>query len=70
MKDPMKINVWLGFLILIVLLVPWYFSQSFGKIIIFGLPLWALLIILFLICLVAYINYVISTKWDIEKFIK
>lgn len=70
MKDPMKWSVWIGFIILIVLLVPWYMPKAWGEIIVFGLPLWGLLTILLNICLVCYIIYVINNHWDIERFIK
>lgn len=69
MKDPAKLSVWLGFVILLVALVPWYFPKESVNCI-WGIPSWAFFIIVFLVLLVAYINVVISKKWDIEPFLR
>lgn len=70
MKEPVKLKVIIGFLILIVLLIPWYMPKSFGMIYVARLPLWVFLNILTNICLVGYLIYVISNHWDIERFLK
>lgn len=68
MKDPAKLSIWLGFLVLFLALVPWYFPKGSVNCI-FGIPSWGFFIIVFLVVLVAYINFVISRKWDIEPFL-
>jgi uncharacterized membrane protein len=68
-KDPMNWKVWSRFILLFVLLVPWYFPKSMGEKLVFGIPLWALLIIIFLICLVLSIIDVTRNRWDLEAFI-
>jgi hypothetical protein len=68
-KDPMNWKVWSRFILLFVLLVPWYFPKSMGEKLVFGIPLWSLLIIIFLICLVLAIIDVTRNRWDLEAFI-
>lgn len=69
MKDPAKVKIWIGFVVLLCFLVPWYWPQeSTGTM--FGVPTWAFFIMVFLIALVIYINLIISKQWDIERYVK
>lgn len=68
MKEPIKnYKVWIGFLIIFILLNPWYFPSGGEPVLIFGVPLWALVIILMSIVLSLYITYVIHFHWDIDE---
>lgn len=67
MKEPIKnYKVWLGFLVIFILLNPWYFPSGGEPVLIYGVPLWALIIILMSIVLSLYITYVIHYHWDTE----
>jgi hypothetical protein len=68
-KDPMSWKVWGRFILLYILLVPWYFPKGMGEKLVLGIPLWALLIIVFLICLVLSIIDVTRNHWNLEAFI-
>lgn len=68
MKEPIKnYKVWLGFLIIFILLNPWYFPSRGEPVLIFGVPLWALVIILMSLVLSLYITYVIHYHWDTDE---
>ncbi|SDK87043.1 hypothetical protein [Lacicoccus qingdaonensis] len=68
MKEPIKnYKVWIGFLIIFILLNPWYFPSGGEPVLIFGVPLWALVIILMSIVLSLYITYVIHFHWDTDE---
>ena len=67
MKEPIKnYKVWLGFLVIFILLNPWYFPSGGEPVLIYGVPLWALIIILMSIVLSLYITYVIHYHWNTE----
>lgn len=67
MKEPIKnYKIWLGFLVIFILLTPWYFPSGGEPVLIFGVPLWALVIILMSVVLSLYITYVIRYHWDTE----
>lgn len=66
-REPIRnYKIWLGFLIIFILLTPWYFPSGEDPVLIYGVPLWALVIIGVTIILSLYITYVIKYHWDIE----
>jgi len=69
-KDPMNWRVWIRFIILYILLIPWYFPKGIGRVLVMGIPLWAFAIISFLVCLVLCIIDVTRNHWDLEAFIE
>lgn len=69
-KDPMNWRVWIRFIILYILLVPWYFPKGISRVLVMGIPLWAFMIIFFLVCLVLCIIDVTRNHWDLEAFIE
>ncbi|GGB39368.1 hypothetical protein F3157_09205 [Virgibacillus dakarensis] len=67
-KEPIKNGkIWIVFGILLALITPWYFPKSFGEILIYGIPLWAVIIIVASILLSAFLSYVIRYHWTIEE---
>ncbi|TFJ92204.1 hypothetical protein [Lentibacillus salicampi] len=67
-KEPIKNpKLWIVFVILLALLTPWYFPGSFDDMFIFGMPLWAISIIVVSILLSAFLSYVIKNHWMIEE---
>jgi len=67
-KEPIKNGkIWVIFGILLALITPWYFPESFGEILIYGMPLWAVIIIIASILLSAFLSYVIKYHWMLEE---
>ncbi|SFB29122.1 hypothetical protein SAMN04488072_11379 [Lentibacillus halodurans] len=67
-KEPIKNKkVWIVFGILLALITPWYFPESFGDILIYGMPLWAVIIIIASMLLSAFLSYVIKHHWMLEE---
>lgn len=67
-KEPIKNGkIWVVFGILLALITPWYFPVSFGEILIYGMPLWAVIIIIASILLSAFLSYVIKYHWMLEE---
>ncbi|MEN1970505.1 hypothetical protein WMZ97_20815 [Lentibacillus sp. N15] len=67
-KEPIKNGkIWIVFGILLALITPWYFPKSFGEILIYGIPLWAIIIIIASILLSASLSYAIRYHWMIEE---
>ncbi|SES78727.1 hypothetical protein SAMN05421676_101451 [Salinibacillus kushneri] len=67
-KEPINNGkLWIGFGILLALITPWYFPESFGEVLVYGIPLWALIIIIGSILLSAFLSYVIKFHWMLEE---
>ena len=67
MKEPIKnYKIWIGFLVIFIMLTPWYFPSGGETTLIFGVPLWALVVIFMSVVLSLYITYVIKYHWDTE----
>ena len=69
MKEPLKLNILITYLIFIIFLTPWYFSDNVYKYMLFSIPLWVVVSVILTICLTCYTIHVITKNWDIEKFI-
>ncbi|MCP3026547.1 hypothetical protein [Halobacillus sp. A5] len=67
-KEPIKnVKVWIILGVLFAMINPWYFPQSFEEILIYGIPLWAVVIIIASLLLSAYLSYVLKYHWVIEE---
>ncbi|WP_020007649.1 hypothetical protein [Salinicoccus albus] len=67
-REPIKnYKIWIGFAIIFVLLIPWYFPAGGETMMIYGVPLWALVIIGMSVFLSLYITYVIKYHWDVDE---
>ncbi|WP_181346848.1 hypothetical protein [Thalassobacillus sp. CUG 92003] len=67
-KEPIKNGkLWIVFGVLLALITPWYFPSSFGDILIYGIPLWAIIIIAASLLLSAFLSYVIKFHWHMEE---
>lgn len=65
-REPIKnYKIWIGFAAIFILLNPWYFPSSGEPVLIYGVPLWALVIMGFTALLSLYITYVIKFHWDV-----
>jgi len=72
-KEPIKKWwVWIVFIILYILAVPWYFPKGYVGPIIFGFPLWALIVFLVTIALAAWVTFVMAKyfRLDVKDVIK
>ncbi|MCC4722920.1 hypothetical protein [Salinicoccus sp. RF5] len=65
-REPItNYRIWIGFLIIFILLNPWYFPSG-DPVLVYGVPLWALVIMGVTVVLSLYITYVIRYHWEIE----
>ncbi|MDH4571980.1 MULTISPECIES: hypothetical protein [Salinicola] len=60
-KKPL---VWIGFVILFALINPWYFPAGSWSPLFFGVPYWALIILLASLALSIFITWVVKTQWE------
>ncbi len=66
-REPIKnYKIWVGFGIIFILLNPWYFPSGEEPVMIYGVPLWALVIMGVTVLLSSYITYVIKFHWESE----
>ncbi|ARI75603.1 hypothetical protein [Halobacillus mangrovi] len=67
-KEPIKNGkLWIVFGVLFAMITPWYFPESFGEILIYGIPLWAVIIIIGSMLLSAFLSYVLKYHWMLEE---
>jgi len=60
-KKPL---VWIGFIILFALINPWYFPAGSWSPLLFGIPYWALIILVASLSLSIFITWVVMTQWE------
>lgn len=66
-REPIRnYKIWIGFLVIFILLNPWYFPSGGEPVLIYGVPLWALVIMGVTMLLSLYITYVIKFHWESE----
>lgn len=66
-KEPIrKPWIWVVFGLLFVLINPWYFPASFSQPLFWGIPAWAVIIILASLALSVFCHYVLVCHWQIE----
>jgi hypothetical protein len=67
-KEPIrKVWIWIGLLLLVLAIVPWYFPASAVEPIILGFPLWAFISTVFSIVLCGYLSWLCVTQWNIVE---
>lgn len=68
MSEPVrKRRVWMGFIVLFVLINPWYFASDAGSTRLMGIPLWALTILGASLALSVFITWTINTQWRTDS---
>lgn len=67
-KEPIKnVKLWIVFGIIIILSTPWYMPAGSFQPLFFGIPYWALIMIIVSLVLSAFITYVIKFHWNIVE---
>jgi hypothetical protein len=67
-KEPIKNRkIWIILGVITLLIVPWYLPTGSYKPLIFGIPYWALIVIVMSLILSAFLSYVIKHEWQIEE---
>ncbi len=67
-KEPIqKPLLWVVFVVLLLLCVPWYLPQTATHPVIMGFPLWAFLAGLATVAMAGFLSWTLSTQWDIEE---
>lgn len=67
-KEPIrKVWIWIGLLLLVLAIVPWYFPSSAVEPIILGFPLWAFISTVFSIALCGYLSWLCVSQWNIVE---
>lgn len=68
MSEPVrKRRVWIGFIVLFVLINPWYFASDAGSTLVLGIPVWALTILGASLLLSVFITWTIRTQWQTDS---
>lgn len=68
MSEPVrKRRAWMGFVVLFVLINPWYFASDAGSTRLMGIPLWALTILGASLALSVFITWTINTQWRTDS---
>lgn len=66
-KEPIrKPWIWVVFALLFALINPWYFPASFNQPLFWGIPAWAVVIILASLALSLFSHYVLVYHWDMN----
>ncbi|WP_411842871.1 hypothetical protein [Salinicoccus sp. HZC-1] len=66
-REPIRnYKIWIGFAVIFILLNPWYFPSGGELVLVYGVPLWALVIMGVTVILSLYITYVIKYHWEVE----
>lgn len=58
--------LWLIYLVLLVLSVPWYWPAASGSVLVFGIPIWALVSLLCFLIGAIVTALVIQRVWQVE----
>ncbi|WP_082234428.1 hypothetical protein [Halobacillus massiliensis] len=67
-KEPIKKKwIWIGFVLILLAIVPWYFPRGGEVAIILGFPYWALTSLFFSIVLCAYLSWLSVSQWNIVE---
>lgn len=68
MSEPVrKRRVWIGFIVLFVLINPWYFASDAGSTQVMGIPVWALTVLGASLLLSIFITWTIRTQWQTDS---
>ncbi|MGE6753666.1 hypothetical protein ACQKFO_09465 [Rossellomorea sp. NPDC071047] len=67
-KEPIrKVWIWIGLILLVLAIVPWYFPSSAVEPFILGFPLWAFISTVFSIALCGYLSWLCVSQWNIVE---
>ena len=67
-KEPIRKKwIWIGLVLLILAIVPWYFPAAATEPYILGFPLWAFISTAFSILLSAYLSWLCVSQWNIVE---
>jgi hypothetical protein len=66
-KEPIRNwKIWVIFLIIFFLGVPWYLPVGSYEPIILGFPYWALIVLVMSLIMSAFLTYVLNKEWQME----
>jgi len=67
-KEPIQQAwIWVSFFLIILLMVPWYYTEGAVQPIVFGFPLWAFVSLVMCAVLSALISYVLKHYWVMDE---
>ena len=67
-KEPIRKKwIWIGLILLLLAIVPWYFPAAATEPYILGFPLWAFISTCFSILLSAYLSWLCVSQWNIVE---
>lgn len=67
-KEPIQFKkMWLIFIIIALVSVPWYFPEGAIQSVILGFPLWGFISLVASIALSIFLGYFINNCWDMES---
>jgi polyferredoxin len=66
-KEPIRnVKLWIVLGLLFILCVPWYFPEGSYQPLMWGIPLWAWIIIGVSVALSAVVTYILNYEWQLE----
>ncbi|SDO72015.1 hypothetical protein [Halobacillus aidingensis] len=67
-KEPIQQKwIWVGVVLMMLAIVPWYFSKGGEITIVLGFPAWALVSLFFSLILCGYLSWVCVKHWNIVE---
>ncbi|PPA69029.1 hypothetical protein [Jeotgalibacillus proteolyticus] len=70
-KEPIRKKwIWIGLVIIMLGIVPWYFPRGTEVPIILGFPYWALISLFFSLLLCGYLSWLCVSQWNIVEDIE
>lgn len=67
-KEPIRKKwIWIGLVLIVLANVPWYFPVGDIYPLVFGLPYWALIILVASLVLSGYLYWVTLTQWNLVE---
>ncbi|WP_221567744.1 hypothetical protein [Alkalihalobacillus sp. TS-13] len=71
MKEPIKKKwIWIGLVLIVLTIVPWYYPDKAVEPIILGFPFWAFLSGFFSLVLCGYLSWLCKHQWHIVEDIE
>jgi len=70
-KEPIRyIWIWVALVVILLISIPWYLPKGTIYPIILGFPYWAFISVVSVICLSAFLVYIMHKYWDMEALME
>ncbi|SDJ26847.1 hypothetical protein [Salimicrobium halophilum] len=67
-REPIKKKwIWIGVVLIMLAIVPWYFPKGGEVTFVLGFPAWAFVSLMFSLVLCGYLSWLCATQWNIVE---